>query len=657
MTHPPTEPEGISPESPLPPNEHVRLCVGKCPLCKCGLATARAYFNDDCQLSYGLVICDECEAIWSQPDVRSPSVYPDPESPLSPVSGQSLYDPLHSRWATPDDIAALDWSDKIDPTLTHSPQASEPMPARPREASEIEESDELIELMLAPNVDPVEAGFALKKLVDEERMTGVRLIAMLSAAADQLPDADPAVLGGLLRLIHTRLLHAQAAGDDTQLSGLPVGAVVRILTAMSPEAANRHLLLQLLAMQRTPESLAALVQALSDSPPRGWMAAGQILSPLMQHDDWPVDRVFPGLLDCLGEPSLAAPLLDLAGHLVRSGRVGQHEHPAAGRVVALNALLSQVSDRLANFEEDPRSFGTDVEQVQAILGEAVALAVSLCDAVGLIGAESSIGPLNKAAQLRHRRVQCEAAGSLARLGDAAGISQLISLAEEPSARLRAIAYADELGIGDRIDDSLRSPEATAQAEVALWLSQPQQMGVPPTSVEVVDSRRLLWPSFHDPVDVFLVRYQYDFGDRSYSNIALAGPTVFSLSADLGDLPPEDIYAVYAGWHAEHKDIFTVPASELNEAQRRLVEPLQAYLERHDYEDIQPALLGFFLEEIAAVFTASRGGVACVAVTDGLETMDLPVAGRLRPVNPDDLFHLYKGRKMLRTFNPQGIQAD
>lgn len=631
-------------------NTSVHFCVGKCPICEDGLCTVRAYFDDQHQLSYGLVVCDECEAIWLQPDTLGPHVFPDAESPHSPIGGGSLYDSRHSRWATRDDVDALGWSDEIDPALTHTPPSTE----SDVDSTASEDCDELLDLMLAQDVDPVQAGLALKKLVDDDRVNGDRLVAMLAAASDRLPDADPAVLGGLLRLIHTRVLHAQAAGDDNQLSGLPVTSLVKIITALSPQVANRHLLLQLLAMMRTPESLAALVQALSDSPPRGWMAAGQILSPLMQHDDWPIDSLYPELLDCLGEPSLAAPILDLAGHLVRTGRVDKNEHPAKNRIAALNALLSQVSDRLGKFEEDPRSFGTDVEEVQAILGEAVALAVSLCDAVALIGDESSIAPLNKAAQLRHRRVQCEAAGALARFGDAAGIEQLVSLAAEPSARLRAIAYADELGIGEKIDDSLRTPESAAQAEVALWLSQPLQMGVPPTSVEVVDVRRLLWPSFHDPVDVFLVRYQYDFGDRSYSNIALAGPTVFSLAADVADLPPEDIYAIYAGWHAEHEDIFTVPANEFNEAQRRVIEPLHTYLLRHDYEDVKPSLLGFFLEETAAVFTATRGGVACVVVTDGLETMDLPTAGRLRPATPADLFHLYKGRKMLRTFNPQGI---
>ena len=39
------------------------------------------------------------------------------------------------------------------------------------------------------------------------------------------------------------------------------------------------------------------------------------------------------------------------------------------------------------------------------------------------------------------------------------------------------------------------------------------MGVPPTNIEVIDSRHVLWPSFNDPVDVYLVQFEYSFGDR------------------------------------------------------------------------------------------------------------------------------------------------
>ena len=40
------------------------------------------------------------------------------------------------------------------------------------------------------------------------------------------------------------------------------------------------------------------------------MEAGQVLSPLMQHDDWPIEAMYPEILSCLAHPSLAATLLD-----------------------------------------------------------------------------------------------------------------------------------------------------------------------------------------------------------------------------------------------------------------------------------------------------------------------------------------------------------
>ncbi|EMI16815.1 hypothetical protein RMSM_06268 [Rhodopirellula maiorica SM1] len=58
-----------------------------------------------------------------------------------------------------------------------------------------------------------------------------------------------------------------------------------------------------------------------------------------------------------------------------------------------------------------------------------------------------------------------------------------------------------------------------------------------------------------------------------------------------------------------------------------------------------------MDEQAGVFTAVRDSTECVVVTDGLETIDQAVAGRTRPLTPGDVFNLYKGRKMLRTFNP------
>jgi hypothetical protein len=76
------------------------------------------------------------------------------------------------------------------------------------------------------------------------------------------------------------------------------------------------------------------------------------------------------------------------------------------------------------------------------------------------------------------------------------------------------------------------------------------------------------------------------------------------------------------------------------------------LEHLGYRSIKPVMLGIFLDEQAGVFNALRETTECVVITDNLETIDRPISGRLRPLSADDLFNLYKGRKMLRTFNSQ-----
>ncbi|MEM9366575.1 MAG: HEAT repeat domain-containing protein [Planctomycetota bacterium] len=500
---------------------------------------------------------------------------------------------------------------------------------------------EIIAQLLSADVDPVQAGVRLQQLANHDGIGGIELFELLASA--KLGHADPAILGGLLRLVHVKLLRSDGA-----IERLVPATLAALAERLGDAVPNRHLLLHLLAKAHTPESLTVLVDSLLRTPPQGWMAAGQVLSPLMQSDDWPIESVFPRLLDGLSELSLAAPILDIAAHLVRSGRTA--EHVASDRAEMLEGLLGEVVGRLGRLEEAPRSFGSDVDTVQTILSEAVALAVSLCDAIGLMGLESASGKLRQALELRHRRVQCEAAGSLARLGIVEGRECLIALAREPAARLRAIAYADELGFGDQIDEELRSDIRTAEAELALWLAQPQNMGVPPSMVEVVDSRRMLWPSYHDPVDVFLVRFEYDFGDRVYSNVGMTGPGTHVFSADVADLPVDDIYAMYAGWHAEHPDIVSLPREDCNESQLRVFAALADHLERSDYGDVTPERLCFFLDETAAVFSASHHGVEVLAITDGLETMELATGGRPRPPAPENLFHLYAGRKMLRTFN-------
>ena len=74
------------------------------------------------------------------------------------------------------------------------------------------------------------------------------------------------------------------------------------------------------------------------------------------------------------------------------------------------------------------------------------MASALCDAIALIGDTDKTTALFQAMDLAHRRIQAEAAAALVRLGIEAGSQRLGGLAEEPSVRLRVLAYAEELGI-------------------------------------------------------------------------------------------------------------------------------------------------------------------------------------------------------------------
>jgi hypothetical protein len=408
-------------------------------------------------------------------------------------------------------------------------------------------------------------------------------------------------------------------------------------------------LLQLLAWSRHRKPLELLVELLIGLPPHDWTATAQAIGPLLRHRDWPVESVFPRLLAAVSHPSTAATALDLANFSVRQGIV--REHPARSQAVALAGLLGDVVGRLGQLEQDPTRFGKTVQEVQGVLSESVALSVALCDCLGLIGDPATIGKLHQAAGVAHRRVQTEAAAALARLGDEAGKAQLVGLANEPSARLRVLAYAQELGLSDRVESRFATPLAQAEAELAAWLSQPDQMGLAPSEIELVSQRTQFWPGFDAPQDCFLFRYAYRFGDAQFSNVGMAGPIVHSFASDLADIPEDDIYAAFAGWCAEHDDIYEVDEPSLNPAQRREAQRLAAFLEREGYRCLRILFLGFFVGERVVVCETQLNETPGIAAADGLEILWFPTQGRMRPLGPREVYGIYKGRKLLRTFNP------
>jgi hypothetical protein len=340
--------------------------------------------------------------------------------------------------------------------------------------------------------------------------------------------------------------------------------------------------------------------------------------------------------------------MDLANYLTREELVT--EHPAAAQRERLTSLLGGVAQRLGVIEERPDTIAGGTRELSEVVTLSVSLAVSLCDALGLIGDESAVGKLNQVLELRHRRLRTEAAAALARLGDENGRQVLVSLAAEPVARLRVLSYCEELGIVGEIDERFAVPAARAEAELACWLAEPTQLGFPPSNLELVDSRSLYWPGFDDPVECYLFRYVYELDHGDYSGIGIAGPLCHAFAADLADLPPDDIYAIFAGWHADHDEIREVDVSAWNPALRVDAARLERRLRDQGYASIEPVSMSLFFGERALVASAVRDGRPGIAVATLDAVQWLPTQGSRSP-GLQEAICLFKGRRLLRAFNP------
>ncbi len=472
--------------------------------------------------------------------------------------------------------------------------------------------------------------------------------ALLQGLLDRSPAWDK-VQDGFLAAAFRQVLHRGAVAgtpplDDTILK--PAAALYRHLGTAS---AARAYLPCLLTAARTPSALAAFTELMIADPPADANLVAAIFGPLFQHRDYDPAALFPTLLDGLKHISLAAAILDLANFVTREGMVAAH--PGAGRAEEIGILLAGLVGRLGQIEAEPPAAGRDVEATSRQVKEGVSLAVSLCDALALIGNPSAVGKLYQALELSHRRLRAEAAAALAKLGEKTGERVLLELAAEPVTRLRVLAYAEELGILDQVDSQYRTEQAKAEADLALWLAQPAQMGMPPSRCELVDFRQQAWPGYDDAVECFLFRFVYAFQEAEFSNIGIAGPLTHAFAADLADLPPDDIYAAFAGWQAEHEDIYELAVESLNDAQRVEVVRLERRLRDAGYDAIVPQTLGSFLGDKVLVATVMHQGVSGIAVADQSQCTWWPRRGSPRPIDAGVAYCIYKGRKLLRAFNP------
>lgn len=447
---------------------------------------------------------------------------------------------------------------------------------------------------------------------------------------------------------------APAAGDELTPALAKLAAHYREL---GPEHPRRHELLELLAMLGSRASLVEFAELVATDPPKPHETA-LAFAPLFRSQasalgladvkNPAAEALFPRLLDALAHESAAALVLDLANHLFRR-RVVQ-VHPARSRAAALGGLFGQIVSRMQVMEEKPAQFAKTPAELSQLVGRTVALAIALADTLGLVGDPSVEAKLRQALGVGHRRLRAETAAALARLAIDEGFDVLVALAADPGSRTRALAYLEELGQIEKAPDALRTSQARAEGDLAAWLAQPTRFGLPPTGLDLVDTRLLSWPGYQEPQECFLIRYRYQFPRGTLHGIGIAGPVTHAFSVDLEDLPPLEIYAAYCGWHVEHDEIGQTPAEDLSPEERARAGDLAESLRLAGYDDPQLALLGRFFGESLPVFRATHAGQAGTLIVEGDDRHWRPTRPSPRPLGPQEEYFIHVGKKILKQFN-------
>ncbi|MDG1873891.1 MAG: hypothetical protein P8J27_08265 [Mariniblastus sp.] len=427
-------------------------------------------------------------------------------------------------------------------------------------------------------------------------------------------------------------------------------ASIQTLYRFAPAQSDmRNHLLRWLAVQGQEEAIQIWTDLVCDDPPEHRLGIVLAFAPLMQAGFGPPEWIFSQLLNHATRHSQIAPaVFDLFNYYFRNERI--EIHPAQERVDALTGLLGQVSGQLGQIEEGNFPSNFDANQINQLVSDSVALIVALCDTFAQLEHHPAIPKLHQALSLRHRRVQTESAAALARLGDEMGKHALIELADQPVARLRALAYAEELGFKDEISLELQGEIALAESHLAIWLSESQQMGLAPSNIEFIENREMYWPSYEHPVQCYLFKYLYGSGEQSHSNIGICGPMTHAFAADIQHLEPESIYAAFAGWQTVHNEIFQISLSRAQQAFPNQWRRLTGDLHAEGFDSVEPHTAASFFGEIILISEATKDGEFGTAIVDGQKVTWYAHGNPDAPIDWQMAYAIWRGHQMLTSFN-------
>lgn len=218
---------------------------------------------------------------------------------------------------------------------------------------------------------------------------------------------------------------------------------------------------------------------------------------------------------------------------------------------------------------------------------------------------------------------------------------------------RAQWLLNDLGRGDAVPAAAEEPGFKAQAEFAVWLTHPCELGRPADELEIVDHRTLYWPPDGRDLPFWLIRYRLHGPVDEYLDpvgIGLVGSLTFCFfSYDLVDRLPEDAYATHCYWECCHEDLIIENSVDADSGEYDSLLPQYTGGDCQLVRIVEVAELSSELnypQPLVALASATRHGQASWLVLDGPRSRRYSAAEMRAEQSGSIVLMLHVGRRLL-----------
>lgn len=208
-------------------------------------------------------------------------------------------------------------------------------------------------------------------------------------------------------------------------------------------------------------------------------------------------------------------------------------------------------------------------------GAETSYAISACAAIPFLSPARRTALLTLAGRHKDPAVRIEVAWVMAKMGLRKGVEALAAACLDVNQSALACLYLRELKLAKHIPKAAKEKVFAAMAEMANWLSHPNEFGEPPDSIGLFDTRRIYWPPARKERTVYLFRYEYAKSrhrPKKDVGIGMVGTIMFALFIDgIARKSPEEIYGLHCCHELQWADDPRAPKKVSGKAGWKLIQ--------------------------------------------------------------------------------------